>query len=320
MNHYKASEYEIEEPVFPSLNNGLDNANALKDLLREIELLRKDVETERTLRTNSERQMHELAVKLEEVGINKKKTRNRRTKQEMEAARAKELCEFKSDGKRKPRPAEPIRSYEDFWQMQNYFWERGRIRDWAMWTAGVALGLRVSDLLNLKVKDVLNDDFSFKERIHILEQKTNKANNCLITEAVVYALKTYFVSINWKINMHDYVFKSGKTGGKMYEEYGWKILSDAGRALRLPIVIGSHTMRKSFANIAACVDNSTIDMNAITKIQGLLNHSDQKVTMRYLGTYQNMFDEARKAVSDFVLGKTKINELVAGRTIDAHKA
>ena len=79
-----------------------------------------------------------------------------------------------------------------------------------------------------------------------------------------------------------------------------------------------HTMRKSFANIAACVDKSSIDMNAITKIQGLLNHSDQRVTMRYLGSYQQMFDKARKSVSDFVLGKTDVHEIVAGNnfTID----
>ena len=40
--------------------------------------------------------------------------------------------------------------------------------------------------------------------------------------------------------------------------------------------------------------------------------------MRYLGTYQQMFDKARIAVSDFVLGRTEVNELVAGNnfTID----
>ena len=101
----------------------------------------------------------------------------------------------------------------------------------------------------------------------------------------------------------------------MYVEYGWKILSDAGKALSLPIVIGSHTMRKSFANIAACADKAVIDMNAVTKIQGLLNHSDQKVTMRYLGTFQDMYDRARIAVSDFVLGKTDIHELKVGNTL-----
>ena len=77
-------------------------------------------------------------------------------------------------------------------------------------------------------------------------------------------------------------------------------------------------MRKSFANIAACVDKSCIDMNAVTKIQGLLNHSDQRVTMKYLGTYQDMFDRARIAVSDFVLGKTGVEEIIAGNqyTVD----
>jgi integrase len=98
----------------------------------------------------------------------------------------------------------------------------------------------------------------------------------------------------------------------MAEQYGWKIISDAGKALKLPLNIGSHTMRKSFANIAACVDKSSIDMNSISKIQGLLNHSDQRVTMRYLGTYQDMFNRARVAVSDFVMGKTGVQELVAG--------
>ena len=49
-----------------------------------------------------------------------------------------------------------------------------------------------------------------------------------------------------------------------------------------------------------------------TKIQGLLNHSDQRVTMRYLGTYREMLDRARIAVSDFVLGRSGVNVLIAG--------
>lgn len=131
-------------------------------------------------------------------------------------------------------------------------------------------------------------------------------------------MKRYMSSLKNQFELSDYLFPSKKTGGKMYEECGWRIISSAGKAIGLPIVIGSHTMRKSFANIAACVDKSCIDMNSITKIQGLLNHSDQKVTMRYLGSYQTMFDKARIAVSDFVLGKTDVNEIIAGdkHTID----
>lgn len=221
--------------------------------------------------------------------------------------------DFKSDGKRKARPADSIRSYDDFKAIQQYYMSRNQIRDWAMWTIGVSLGLRISDLLSLKFGNLIeNDKHTFKPRIQIIEQKTQKINNCLITDSVKNALITYLNAIKWEFDLDGYLFPSKKTKGKMYEECGWRILSDAGKALNLPLTIGSHTMRKSFANIAACVDKSCVDMNSITKVQGLLNHSDQKVTMKYLNTYQDMFDRARVAVSDFVLGKSNVNEIIAG--------
>lgn len=288
------------------------DSERIERLENENAQLREDIAIERQTRYSLERKVEELNYEIESL-LNTK--RKRRTKEEMAQLKEEGVSEYKSDGKRKARPAESIRSYEDFQAIQNYFLSQGRIRDWMMWTIGVSLGLRISDLLSLKIHDLLNEDKTFKDRIRVIEQKTSKANNCLMTESVIEALKIYFDSINWNFEMDDYLFKSRKTKTKMYEEYGWKILSDAGKALNLPFVIGSHTMRKSFANIAACVDSSSIDMNVITKIQGLLNHSDQKVTMRYLGTYQTMFDNARKAVSDFVLGKSGVHELIAGTNI-----
>ena len=227
--------------------------------------------------------------------------------------------DFKSDGKRKAHAADAIRSYDDFKAIQKYYLDAGRIRDWAMWTIGVSLGLRISDLLSLRFGNLIDSDKkTFKPRIQIYEQKTGKLNNILITESVIDAMTRYLDSIKWEFDLDGFLFPSRKTKGKMYEECGWRILSEAGKALNLPLVIGSHTMRKSFANIAACVDKSCIDMNAITKVQGLLNHSDQRVTMSYLGSYQIMFDKARIAVSDFVLGKTNVNEIIAGNqyTVD----
>lgn len=240
-------------------------------------------------------------------------------KKEKRKPRDETYSEYKSDGKLKAHAADSIRSYSDFKAIQDYFLAKGRVRDWMMWTVGVSLGLRVSDLLSLKWRNVIEDDkVTIRKRIEIYEKKTGKLNNLLITEAVKKAISRYLVSINYTFDLDGYLFASRKTGGKMYEEHGWRILSRAGRELGLPIVVGSHTMRKSFANIAACVDRSTVDMNSITKVQGLLNHSDQKVTMRYLGTYQEMFDRARVAVSDFVLGKTGIDRIIAGsqHTVD----
>lgn len=227
--------------------------------------------------------------------------------------------DFKSDGKRKPHPADSIRSFDDFKAIQDYFLDKGDVRDWMMWTIGVSLGLRVSDLLSLRFGHFIDrDKVTIKPRLEIYEQKTGKLNNLLITDAVKEALLKYLRSIRYQFDLDGFLFASKKTGDKMYEEHGWRILSTAGKAVGLPLTIGSHTMRKSFANIAACVDKSCIDMNTIAKVQGLLNHSDQKVTLNYLGTFQDMYDRARVAVSDFVLGKSGVNEIVAGNqhTVD----
>lgn len=302
--------------VFPTPKIFETDAEKVCRLELEKQSLIEELALERIMRKDAEEKIEAFQHRISELESTPK--RKRRTKAEIEAAEPKLFSEFKSDGKRKPRPADPIRSYEDFAALQNYFLEQGKIRDWAMWTIGVSLGLRISDLLSLRIDYLLNEDKTFRKRMRVVEQKTMKINNCLITQSVIDAAIKLFDSMDWEFESSDYLFKSNKTKGKMFEEYGWKILSDAGKALNLPIIIGSHTMRKSFANIAACVDKSSIDMNAITKIQGLLNHSDQRVTMKYLGTYQQMFDRARESVSDFVLGKTDIHEIVAGNnyTID----
>jgi integrase len=302
---------------FPRFDNTWKISDGFKDdkiQLLETELiqLRQELALERRRCYNLERETEELRSKLTELENSPPKKRIRKTEAELTAAEPKEYSEFKSDGKRKARPADSVRSYEDFKAVQDYFLSRGKIRDWMLWTVGVSLGLRISDLLSLKIKHVLNQDLNFRENIFVVEQKTSKLNKLLITESVVDALTKYFDSIGWNIKPEDYVFVSEKTKTKMTEEYGWKILSNAGKALNLPINMGSHTMRKTHANVMLCTATSGIDMNTMETIRASLNHSDIRITMRYLGSYRTLLDKARTTVSDFVLGKSDVHELIAG--------
>ncbi len=225
----------------------------------------------------------------------------------------KEYSEYKTNGIRKARKADSIRSYDDFKNIQDYFLNKGQVRNYTLWTLGVALGLRISDLTKLRYKHFLLPDMeTFRERTKVYEQKTGKLNDMLITEACRNAINILIHSGEVRAEYDDFIFANPNTGAKIDPKSGWRIISTAGRDLGLPIVCSSHTMRKSFANIAACVDTSVVDMNSVTKIQGLLNHSDPKTTMRYLGTYKDMYDRARIAVSDFILGRSDMNELIAG--------
>lgn len=220
---------------------------------------------------------------------------------------------YKSNGVKKAQSSDPIRSYSEFKAIQDYFLGRQQLRNYLMWTMGVAMGLRISDLIRIKFSCLIDDNGNFRERVKIQEQKTSKVNNILITEVVVEAMRRYLDSINYQYNLDDYIFKSRKGNNSITKYQGWRIINDAGTKVGLSCHLGSHSMRKSFVNIALCVDKQQIDTMSLVKAQGLLNHSDLKTTMRYLNTLTDMYDRARIAVSDFLLGKTDTDELVAGR-------
>ena len=108
----------------------------------ENKALIEELAIERTARHDAEHRAEELNARITELLQTSKRVR--RKKSEIEEVT--EYCEFKSDGKRKARPADPIRSYDDFAQMQQHFISKGKVRDWALWTIGVALGLSLTCL------------------------------------------------------------------------------------------------------------------------------------------------------------------------------
>ena len=63
--------------------------------------------------------------------------------------------DYKSDGVRKAHAADSIRSYDDFKAIQDYFLKKNDVRDWALWTIGVSLGLRISDLFLLRFNNIV---------------------------------------------------------------------------------------------------------------------------------------------------------------------
>ena len=287
------------------------HAQDVQRLEHRIKTLQGTLKYERDRRQYTEDRLKEAEQQISELTKTK---RNRRTKAEMEQARAekKEYNPYTSKGIKKKTKVDSIRSYTDFKKIQDYFLENGMIRDYAIWTIGTCLGVRASDLLELRWKNIIDENKKFKERIFMYERKTSKLQDCLITEAIRNAAVMLLNSISWRYAPDDYVFATSAKNEPIKRNTVYKTLCRAAENAGVDIHIGTHTMRESFINIVLCVDKSTIDMNAITKAQGLLNHSDPRTTMRYLGTLHKMFDKARTAVSDFVLGKTNVDELVCG--------
>lgn len=247
--------------------------------------------------------------------------------------------DYTSSGRPKAKETDPLRSYTDYTRMKNHLCTR----DAALLTIGIATGLRISDLLSLKIGHVIKSDEHgnpvFKEAIDIFERKTGKGtkgidDNVFITEAVresVSILLNSYSNKNKIFSLDDWLFQSKQPQRNEYVSdddgslvknplYGQKVLTTAGahrsfkdaqRALNIPYNIGTHTMRKTFSCLYYIFSSTGTTKNAaaLEDVQLALRHSNQRVTARYLGITKEHSRAIREAISDFLLGKSNLEEI-----------
>ncbi|MFZ2783834.1 MAG: tyrosine-type recombinase/integrase, partial [Sediminibacterium sp.] len=81
-------------------------------------------------------------------------------------------------------------------------------RDYLLFVMGINTGLRISDLINLTFKDVLQDSRTVTETIKVKEKKTGKTKTFFVNEAVKTVLKECIS--DFQVEPTDYLFASRK--------------------------------------------------------------------------------------------------------------
>ena len=156
------------------------------------------------------------------------------------------------------------------------------LRDYCLFTVGINSGLRISDLLNLTVNDVIDKD-KIKDRIRLREKKTNKFKDFHLSDNAKSSIREYLKTRNYKPN--EPLFLSRKNKGFLLRQQAYKIINDVAKAIGIKDKIGTHTLRKTFGYHAY---NNGYD---ITLIQKLFNHSTPAITLRYIGITQEELDD-----------------------------
>jgi integrase len=147
-------------------------------------------------------------------------------------------------------------------------------RDLLLFTLGINTGLRISDLLGLRVKDVAG------QAIKLKEIKTGKVRTITLDDVACKAVKAYLGNESLKDN--DFIFYSRKGENQPISRVqAWTILNQAANKAKLDINIGTHTLRKTFGYWAY---KQGID---ITLLQQVFNHSAPSITLRYIGITQD---------------------------------
>ncbi|UED78038.1 site-specific integrase [Brevibacillus sp. DP1.3A] len=149
-------------------------------------------------------------------------------------------------------------------------------RNYILFVVGIYTGLRISDILQLKVGDVK------KDRISLRETKTQKLKSMAIHPKLKAILKSYLVDKQ----DHEYLIKSRKGKNKpIKREMAYKILRAVADEFDLES-IGCHTMRKTFGyHFHKQTNNSEM-------LREIFNHSDVSITRKYIGVEQDTIDEA----------------------------
>lgn len=137
------------------------------------------------------------------------------------------------------------------------------------------LGLRIEDILNLRLDDIIMDGDRY--RLNIREQKTKKKRTFTVPLPIYQYIKLYAMENDIKEN--ERLFPIGERAVAKY-------LQKVADYLELEH-IGTHSFRKFYAT--DIYNNNNHD---IILVQSLLQHSSVAVTQRYVGITSQMQEEA----------------------------
>uniref|UniRef100_I2Q6K7 Site-specific recombinase XerD n=1 Tax=Desulfovibrio sp. U5L TaxID=596152 RepID=I2Q6K7_9BACT len=156
-------------------------------------------------------------------------------------------------------------------------------RNKLLFIMGVNTGLRVQDILALRISDVKHANVG--DRIVIREKKTGKENVLMINKEIKEALDDYLNTIEAKDEL--FLFKSRK--GKNYPLTTYAVTMYVQQwcdAINLPGNYGAHTLRKTW-----CYHQRKTHGTSWEVIAKRLNHSSPSITRRYLGVKEEEVEE-----------------------------
>lgn len=150
------------------------------------------------------------------------------------------------------------------------------------------LGIRISDILKLKLSDIIKDGERY--RLDIVEQKTQKKREFTVPQEIYLYIKNY--CYDNKIESDEFLFPSSSTRKDIPLN-----TQTVQRMLRIvcdylgynDLDISSHSFRKFFAT--RVYQNSGYN---VVLVQTLLQHSSPEVTQRYIGIGTKQVEEALK--------------------------
>jgi len=186
---------------------------------------------------------------------------------------------------------EPIRSENQIKQIRGNLYRQKNPRDYLLFVFGINSGLRIGDILSLKLGDIKDRQGNLKDYLDIKEQKTGKLRKVFFNKQIKEALK-YYLKKTDIFDLDRYLFTSEKSkkNKPISRIRAWQLIQSWCREVGITYKVGGHTLRKSFGYHLRKQGIS------IERISNLLNHQNIRVTFRYIGIND---DENKEVINGF---------------------
>ena len=201
------------------------------------------------------------------------------------------------DGRRKASAADPLDDAATIALVKQKLLEsspkQGK-RNYLIFLVGINCGLRCSDLLDLRIEDVWNEESqSVIDKPRYIVHKLSREGkpryaNMYLNIYMKEAIKDYVLSLGDDCCGSDYLFSSAKrnckSGGRLSTSSFYHILTKATKELALDAHVGTHTMRKTCGR--HIYKNSGLDA-----ARAALGHKSTETTLRYIGKTEDEVEE-----------------------------
>ncbi len=188
---------------------------------------------------------------------------------------------------------EPIRSESQIKQIKGNLYRQKNPRDYLIFVFGINSGLRIGDILSLKLTDVKDYKGNLRDYLTIKEQKTGKTRKVFFNKQIKEALN-YYIKKTGIFNLDQYLFtnEKSKENKPITRVRAYQLINKWCRDVGLDCKVGGHTLRKTFGY------HMRMQGVSIERISNLLNHRNIKVTFRYIGIDD---DENKEVINGFGL-------------------
>ena len=187
----------------------------------------------------------------------------------------------------------------------NWYHGPWKLRNRALVIVGINTGYRVSELLSVRLRDVVAENNEMRDRITVQASNMKRGKHSRTVKLVPPAKEAVRQLVNelWDrgLRCRDTFLFCRSDGKPITRHRAWQLINTASKALKLPGKVATHSWRKTYVHrvhkelmrLAA----SGLEVDVLLETAALAGHADPRSTLSYLDSNSNIRDLVHASVA-----------------------